>query len=52
MACGKRDRTTTHAPSAPLFTYRFAGAEEGRDLIMSNTDYVDNLTQADLDYRL
>lgn len=31
--------------------YRFADAEEGIELRMANTDYFDNLTQNDLDYR-
>ncbi|MCQ2014887.1 hypothetical protein [Clostridium butyricum] len=32
-------------------TYRFADAAEGIELRMANTDYFDNLTQNDLDYR-
>ena len=31
--------------------HRFASAEEGKDLLMSNTAYYDNMTQNDIDYR-
>lgn len=32
--------------------YRFASASEGIELRMANTDYFDNMTQNDLDYRV
>jgi len=32
--------------------YRFADAEEGAALLLSNTDYYDSLSQQDLDYRM
>src|SRR5699024_6287928 len=32
--------------------YRFASASEGIELRMANTDYFENMTQNDLDYRV
>lgn len=38
--------------SEPLFSYHFATREEGIGLLMSETDYFRNMSQADLDFRL
>ncbi|MBO7700473.1 MAG: hypothetical protein J6S47_05340 [Eubacteriaceae bacterium] len=35
-----------------VLPHRFASAEEGRDIMLSNTEYYDNLTQNDLDFRM
>lgn len=43
------------APASPEPTgipYRFASASEGIELRMANTDYFENMTQNDLDYRV
>ena len=34
------------------FSYRFADAEEAADLLLSNRNYYDNLTQNDLNFRM
>ena len=37
---------------ASKIPHRFASAEEGRELLLSNTDYYSHFTQNDVDYRL
>ncbi len=34
------------------FTYEFADAKKGTELLMSNTEYYNNMTKADLEYRM
>lgn len=34
------------------FNYRFADAEEAAELLLSNRNYYDNLTQNDLNFRM
>ena len=41
--------TKIYAQNIP---YRFASAEDGRTLMLANTDYYDNYTQNDIDFRL
>lgn len=36
----------------PHFTYEFADVEKGKQLLMSNTEYHDNFSKADLEYKL
>ena len=37
---------------AEVFSYRFADADEGAELMLSNREYYDNLNQNDLRFRL
>ena len=32
--------------------HRFASAKEGRELLLAHTDYYENFTQNDIDYRM
>ena len=38
--------------TAKKIPHRFASAEEGRDLLLSNTGYYDHFTQIDIDIRM
>ena len=58
-ACGGAQQTAPEAPasmeaSAPAshYTYRFASAEEGAQLIVGNDEYLQGFNQCDLDYRM
>ena len=35
-----------------MIPHRFASAQEGREIMLSNTEYYDNMTQNDIDYRM
>lgn len=40
------------AEQSVLFSYRFADAAEGAELLLSNREYYESLNQSDLDYRM
>ena len=42
-------KTEMYAHQLP---HRYASAEEGRELLLANTDYFDHFTQNDIDYRM
>lgn len=44
--------TASASSESAGISYRFASASEGIELRMANTDYFDNMTQNDLDYRV
>ena len=35
-----------------MIPHRYASAQEGREIMLSNTEYYDNMTQNDLDFRM
>ena len=35
-----------------VIPHRYASAQEGREIMLSNTEYYDNMTQNDIDYRM
>ena len=35
-----------------MIPHRYASAEEGRDIMLSNTEYYDNMTQNDIEFRM
>ncbi len=35
-----------------VIPHRYASAQEGREIMLSNTEYYDNMTQNDLDFRM
>lgn len=56
-ACGKSgssptDSTDIASPADALYSYRFADAKEGVELLLSNEDYINGFNQQDLDFRL
>lgn len=44
--------TAVGIAESPTFTYRFADADEGAALLLSNRDYYEHLSQNDLNYRM
>ena len=58
-ACGGAQQTAPEAPAstdapaaASHYTYRFASAKEGAQLIVDNEEYLQGFNQCDLDYRM
>ncbi|MCR5686250.1 MAG: hypothetical protein K6G81_12700 [Lachnospiraceae bacterium] len=35
-----------------VIPHRYASAQEGREIMLSNTEYYDNMTQNDFDFRM